>query len=72
MVEEGRMITMYIKLYYSTENDKKIESLRAVDYQDKSITINLDKFIGEKLSDNLKRQVSKCLKGYFVTNWVLE
>ncbi len=63
---------VYIKLYYSMEQNKKLESIRAVDYEDKLVCLNLDKFVGEKITDNLKRQVSQFLKGYFVTNWVLE
>lgn len=62
---------MYIKLYYKEEG-KNLKSMRAVDYNNKDVAIDLDSFVGSQFNDNLKREVSNVLKGYFVTNWVRE
>lgn len=64
---------MYIKLIYSTNTgEKKLESLRAVDHNDKSISLELSQFVGDTFNDGLKKKISNLLKGYFVMNWVHE
>lgn len=64
---------MYIKLYYSVmEQNKELESIRAVDYQDNSVSLDLNKYVGYKVTDTLKKEISNILKEYFVTNWVRE
>lgn len=64
---------MYIKLYYSVEeNDKELESLRAVNYNDEEVSIDLNKYVGHKVNENLKNEILNNLRGYFVTNWIRE
>lgn len=61
---------MYIKMYYEEGSQDKLVSLKAVDYNEKEVSLNLNEFIGNKVTDSLKKQVSNLLKGYFVTNWI--
>lgn len=63
---------MYIKLYCKIKQEEKVERIRAVNYENKDIDLDLDSYIGCNLDDNLKSKISRALKGCFITGWVLE
>lgn len=62
---------MYVKIYYKEQNNS-IKSLRAVDYNNKDLTLNFKNIIGSPITDVTKRIITSQNKGYFVTNWVRE
>lgn len=62
---------MYIKIYYQ-ENNNNVEKLRAVDRNDKEISLDYKSILGCPLTESLKRQFSNLNRGYFVTRWVRE
>lgn len=62
---------MYIKIYYQ-ENNNNVEKLRAVDRNDKEISLDYKNILGRPLTESLKRQFSNLNRGYFVTRWVRE
>lgn len=62
---------MYIKIYYQ-ENNNNVEKLRAVDRNDKEISLDYKNILGYPLTESLKRQFSNLNRGYFVTRWVRE
>lgn len=62
---------MYIKIYYQ-ENNNNVAKLRAVDKNNKEISLDYKNILGFPLTEGLKRQFSSMNKGYFVTSWVRE
>lgn len=62
---------MYIKIYYQ-ENNNNVEKLRAVDRNNKEISLDYKNILGFPLTESLKRQFSNLNRGYFVTRWVRE
>ena len=62
---------MYIKIYYQ-ENNNNVEKLRAVDRNDKEISLDYKIILGCPLTESLKRQFSNLNRGYFITRWVRE
>ena len=62
---------MYIKIYYQERNNN-VEKLRAVDRNDKEISLDYKNILGCPLTESLKRQFSNLNRGYFVTRWVRE
>ncbi len=62
---------MYIKIFYKEQNNS-IKSLRAVDYNNKNLNLNLSNIIGSPVSEGTKRIITSQNKGYFVTSWVRE